>query len=180
MEHNFKPSPNSFKNTFCVFYEVDFDVISNLKVHYYSKAGSIYYYSSMGMYRVSNHWGRLANSKWRLEPMEPATTSKFKLGYATWDSFYPDNDFELLYYLQVNYDKEDVQYQHKNNANYDHKAVLRTSKDTTKRIKQARNILQLSSWASYFKTDINDLRKYIIEQLIYSDKTLDEIKRECT
>jgi hypothetical protein len=30
------------------------------------------------MYRVSNHWGRLANSKWRLEPMQTESGSKLK------------------------------------------------------------------------------------------------------
>lgn len=48
------------------------------------------------MYRLSNHWGRLANSKWRLEPLEPETISKTKLGYACWENFYPDNNLEEL------------------------------------------------------------------------------------
>ncbi len=179
MQNNFKPSPNSFKNTFCVFHETTLDAISNLKIQYSSKSGSTYYYTIKGMYRLSNHWGRLANSKWRLEPLEPETESKFKLGYATWDCFYPDNNTDLLYYLEVNFDKELVFYQHKNNPDYDKKAVLRTSLETRKRIKQIRNILQLSSWAAYFESDIYDLRKHITEQLIYSDKSLDEIKKEC-
>jgi hypothetical protein len=48
------------------------------------------------------------------------------------ESFYPDNDVDLLYYLEVNYDKRTVQYQHKNNSNFDKKAVLRTSSETNK------------------------------------------------
>jgi hypothetical protein len=66
MENIFRPSPNSFKNTFCVFHEVLPDQIENLKLQYDSKSGSKYFYSKEGMYRWSNHWGRLANSKWRL------------------------------------------------------------------------------------------------------------------
>lgn len=179
MEKTFLPSPKSFKNTFCVFQEVFIERIENMQLQYNSKSGSKYFYSKEGMYRLSNHWGRLANSKWRLQPLEPETISKFKLGFATWDSFYPDNSLDKLYYLEVDYKKNTVNYQHKNNPNYDSKALLRTSFETTKRIKQIRNIFGLTSWAKYFDyDDINELRKVIIEQLVYTNKTLDEIKRE--
>lgn len=178
MKPLFRPSPNSFKNTFCVFQEVLSDKIENLKIQYDSKSGSKYFYTEEGMYRFSNHWGRLANSKWRLEPMEPETDSKFKIGFAAWDEFYPDNAEEELYYLEANYKKKTVNYQHKKNPNYDSKALLRTSFETTKRIKQVRNLFNLTSWAKYFEyDDLDVLRKEIIEQLIYTNKTLDEIKR---
>jgi hypothetical protein len=179
MEKNFRPSPNAFKNTFCVFKEVLSDKIENLKIQYDSKSGSQYYYTEKGMYRMSNHWGRLANSKWRLEPLEPQTASKFKIGFAAWDSFYPDNSVDKLYYLEVNYVACTVNYQHKNNPNYDRKAILRTTFETRKKIKQIRNLLTLTSWAKYYDyVAIDDLRKTIIEQLIYTNKTLEEIKRE--
>jgi len=179
MEQLFRPSPNSFKNTFCVFQEVLPDKIENLKVQYDSKSGSKYFYTKEGMYRLSNHWGRLANSKWRLEPMEPETDTKFKIGFAAWDEFYPDNADDEIYYLEANYIKNTVNYQHKNNPKYDKKAILRTSFETTKKIKQIRNLFNLTSWAKYFEyDDLDVLRKEIIEQLIYTNKTLDEIKRE--
>jgi hypothetical protein len=131
------------------------------------------------MYRLSNHWGRLANSKWRLEPMEVESSSKYKLGFALWTHFYPDNATEKLYYLEANFEKKTVNYQHKNNPNYNQKAVLRTSFETTKRIKQVRNLLELTSWAKYFEyDDIDDLRMKIINGLIYTEKSLEEIKRE--
>jgi hypothetical protein len=179
MKTAFRPSPNSFKNTFCVFQEVLSDKIENLKVQYDSKSGSKYFYTEEGMYRLSNHWGRLANSKWRLEPMEPETISKTKLGFAAWNEFYPDNAEEELYYLEANYIKNTVNYQHKNNPNYDNKAILRTSFETTKKIKQIRNLFNLTSWAKYFEyDDLDKLRQKIINQLIFTNKTLDEIKRE--
>jgi hypothetical protein len=184
MEKSFRPSPKSFKNTFCVFKEVLPDAIKDLKIQYDSKSGSKYFYTQAGMYRWSNHWGRLANSKWRLEPLEQngietRNESKFKVGYASWESFYPDNAEEELYYLEVNYIKKIVNYQHKNNPNYDSKPVLRTSFETAKKIKQIRNLFTLTSWAKYYDyTDIEDLRKVIIEQLIYTNKALEEIKRE--
>lgn len=178
MKAIFRPSPNSFKNTFCVFGEVASVLIQNLPIQFESKSGSTYYYTESGMFRLSNHWGRLANSKWRLEPMEPETFSKIKLGFATWDSFYPDNNEEKLYYLEVDYVKNIVNYQHKNNSKYDNTAILRTTFETSKRIKQIRNILNLNSWAKYIDNeDIDDLRRIIINELIYTNKTLDEIKR---
>ena len=178
MEKSFRPNPNSFKNTFCVFQEIDVKVIEKMPIQFESKAGSRYYYSESGMYRLSNHWGRLANSKWRLEPMEPETTSKTKLGFASWNDFYPDNTEEELYYLEANYIKKTVNYQHKNNPNYDKKAILRTSFETTKKIKQIRNLFTLTSWAKYFEyEDLDVLRQEIINELIFTNKSLDEIKR---
>lgn len=179
MEKIFRPNPNSFKNTFCVFNEVSIAAVSGLKIQYDSKSGSKYYYTTTGMYRLSNHWGRLANSKWRLEPLEPETNSKIKLGYAAWENFYPDNAVEALYYLEANYQKKTVNYQHKNNPTYDKKAVLRTSFETAKRIKQIRNLFNLTSWAKYFDyDDIDLLRQKIITELIITNKTLEEIKKE--
>ncbi|MFV5685074.1 hypothetical protein ACM55I_06485 [Flavobacterium sp. GB2R13] len=179
MQKIFRPNPNSFKNTFCVFHEESLDSLKGLSVQYQSKSGSSYYYTTLGMYRLSNHWGRLANSKWRLEPLEPETESKIKLGFAFWANFYPDNAVEELYYLEANYVKKTVSYQHKNNPNYDNKAILRTSFETTKRIKQIRNLLTLTSWAKYFEyDDLDFLRQQIINELIFTNKSLDEIKRE--
>ena len=168
----------TFKNTFCIFTEVLKPAITR-KFDFESKSGSAYYFTSLGMYRRSNHWGRLANSKWRLEPLEPESESKTKWGFAEWTNFYPDNATDFLYYLEVDYSKGTVNYQHKNNPHYDNKAILRTSFETTKKIKQIRNLLNLSSWASYFDyDDINVLRQQIIDDLIYTDKSLETIKRE--
>jgi hypothetical protein len=178
MENSFSPNPNSFKNTFCVFQEIELKAIEKMPIQFESKAGSRYYYTESGMYRLSNHWGRLAHSKWRLEPMEPETTSKTKLGFASWNDFYPDNAEKELYYLEANYIKKTVNYQHKNNPNYDKKAILRTSFETTKKIKQIRNLFTLTSWAKYFEyQDLDVLRQKIINELIFTNKSLDEIKR---
>jgi hypothetical protein len=178
MAKQFQPSPKSFKNTFCVFHEVDKKNINGLKISYTSEAGSIYYYTEKGMYRLSNHWGRLANSKWRLIEQEiPEQESKIKLGFANWKDFFPDNNNDKLYYLEADFEKKTVHYQHKLNAAYDQKAMLRTSIETKKRIKQARNILTLSNWAKYSSKDIDFLRKAIVNELIYTNTSLEEIKR---
>lgn len=178
MQKNFKPHPNSFKNTFCIFNEVPSNAIKGLKKQFESKAGSSYYYTEAGMYRVSNHWGRLANSKWRLIACDPETDSKTKIGFAAWSEFHPDNAEDKLYYIEADFDKNLANYQHKNNLKYDKKAILRTSFETAKRLKQIRNLQQLTSWAKYFDEEIDFLREKIITELIYTEKTLDEIKRE--
>ncbi|WP_343614879.1 hypothetical protein [Flavobacterium sp.] len=179
MQKNYKPHPNSFKNTFCAFHEVLPDRVAGLKKQFESKAGSTYYYTEEGMYRVSNHWGRLANSKWRLIALEPETQSKIKIGFAKWEEFYPDNADEKLYYIDADFETNTANYQHKKNPDYDGKAILRTSFETTKRLKQVRNLQQLTSWAKHFDyDDIDDLRKQIINELIFTEKSLEEIKRE--
>lgn len=151
-----------------------------MKPNYESEAGSKYFYNKIGMYRFSNHWGRLANSKWRLIPLEITTDSKFKVGFAKYENFYPDNDVDAIYYLEYNSENETINYNHKNNPDFDGKAILRTTFETRKRIKHARNILTLSSWAKYYETDIDLLRIEIINELIFTDKTLDEIKSPLT
>ena len=111
MEKKFKVPAGFFKNTFCVFNEIQAPEIEQRKFDYESKSGSCYYFTKQGMYRLSNHWGRLANSKWRLEPLEIETISKFKWGFAPWTSFYPDNAEEELYFIQPNFYNNTVNYQ---------------------------------------------------------------------
>lgn len=179
MEKPFRPNPKSFKNTFCVFQEVTLESIEELQLQYQSKSGSCYYYSKNGMFRLSNHWGRLANSKWRLVPLDQESESKKKLGFASWNDFYPDNAVEEIYYIEADFESQTANYQHRNNPDFDKKAVLRTSFETRKRLKQIRNLFNLTSWASYFEfDDLNLLRKEIINELIYTNKSLDEIKRK--
>jgi hypothetical protein len=176
--NQYKPERNTIKKTFCVFVECDVNLVENLVEDYVSPSGSKYFYNNKGMYRLSNHWGRLANSKWRLIASIPESVNKRKLGFASWNDFYPDNDFENLYYIEVDFDKKVVTYQHKNNPNYNPELILRTSKETTKRIKQIRNLLELTNWAKYFEQhNIDELRKIIIDKLINTNKSLDEIKR---
>lgn len=179
MNDKFQVPSGYLKNTFCVFDEIITPNIELRKFDYESKSGSCYYFTKLGMYRLSNHWGRLANSKWRLNPLDTDTNLKFKWGFANWSSFYPDNAIDELYFIQPNYLNNTVNYQHKNSPEFDEKAILRTSFETTKKIKQIRNILTLTSWAKYFEyNDLQDLRKIIIQELVYTNKSLEEIKRE--
>jgi hypothetical protein len=179
MEEKFQLPAGFFKNTFCVFDEILPPNLDKKKFDFVSKSGSSYYFTKQGMFRFSNHWGRLANSKWRLVSSAIETDSKFKWGFAKWESFYPDNSIDKLYFIQPDFSKNSVNYQHKNSPIFDNKALLRTSFETAKKIKQIRNLLNLTSWASHLEYDnIDELRKKIILELVYTDKPLEEIKRE--
>jgi hypothetical protein len=82
----FRPSQNLSKIHFVFFQEMSLDTIDGLELHMIRQEASIiiqkWYVSGI------NHWGRLANSKWRLVPLEPETNSKIKLGFAPWSNFY--------------------------------------------------------------------------------------------
>lgn len=179
MEDKYQLPAGFFKSTFCVFEEILPPNLNKNHFDFISKSGSCYYFTKQGMFRYSNHWGRLANSKWRLVSNGMVTDSKHKWGFATWESFYPDNPNEKLYFIQPDFSNNSVNYQHRNSPEYDHKALLRTSIETRKKIKQIRNLLSLTSWASYFEYEnIDELRKKIILELVYTEKPLEEIKRE--
>jgi len=96
---------NFHSHTFCIFQEVGLEELQNLSLNYKSKSGSCYYFTKTGVYRLSNHWGRAANCKWRLiNDKDNINSNRTKLGYANWSDFYPDNDYEKLYFIKVDYD----------------------------------------------------------------------------
>ena len=169
---------NFHKHTFCIFKEVDAAAIKDLKLNYHSKSGSSYFIIDKGVYRYSNHWGRAANCKWRLIPNE-TTTERTKVGYANWSDFYPYNDIEKLYFIEVDYSSKTVYFNHFKNNSYTLDKLLRTSAETAKIIKQIRILFEETAWAKYLKANsIEALRKEIIKQLISTNRTLQEIKRD--
>lgn len=168
---------NFHRHTFCVFEEVTINTIENKKVDFKSKSGSSYFFTEEGVYRLSNHWGRAANCKWRLKSTS-SNLSRTKLGFANWNAFHSDNDIEKLYFITVDLESQIVNYQHKYSTEFNDTYVLRTATETTKIIKSIRDLLSNESWAKHFPNqDIKVLRKEIIEKLITSNQSLSEIKR---
>lgn len=169
---------NFHKHTFCIFKEVDLGTIKDLKLNYKSKSGSNYYFTESGVYRLSNHWSRVANCRWRLiNDNEKSRNQRTKLGFAKWTDFHSDNDYEKLYFIEITNTTE-VNYFHKNNENYSNQ-ILRTSIETTKLIKQIRTLLEETAWAKYLNNDsIETLRNEIIEKMITSNKSFQEIRRD--
>ena len=167
---------NFHKHTFCVFTEVEMSEMKDYTIGYQSKSGSSYYFTDLGVYRVSNHWGRAANCKWRLEN-KFQSSSRTKAGFALWTSFHSDNDSEKLYFIAVDYATEKVYYEHKNSASFSGNVLLRTASETTRTIKQIRNLFDNDAWANHFETeDSNALRKEIIQKMITTNETLSAIK----
>ena len=168
---------NFHNYTFCIFQEVGLEVLQDLSLNYKSKSGSCYYFTKTGVYRLSNHWGRAANCKWRLVNNN-VNGDRTKLGYANWSDFYPDNDYEKLYFVKVDYNTQTVQFYHKQSQENTTEKVLRTATDTTKLIKQIRTLLDETAWTKYLKDEnIAVLRKEIIEELINTNKTFQDIRK---
>ncbi len=179
---------NFHKHTFCVFKEVSLDAIQHLGIHYSSKSGSQYYFLEEGVYRISNHWGRAGNCRWKLDSssMQLATNSvenklkqiQHKVGYAKWTDFYPNNEQENLFYLVVNFETKSVDFYHKNNPNYDQKSICRNAAETAKQIKICREVLLEDNWSKHLNyNSLEELRKHIIHDLIYTNFTFIALKR---
>lgn len=169
---------NFHKHTFCEFIEVDVATIPNIEWHYKSKSGSGYCFTDDGVYRISNHWGRAANCRWRLISEIKNPNQKERIGYAKWTDFYPNNETENFFYVEVNFDSKEVTFQHKNNPKYNGKAVLRNASETAKVIQQIKEILDSDAWAKYLDyDDLEVLRKEIILKLIQTSNSFSEIKR---
>jgi hypothetical protein len=172
---------NFHKHTFCEFIEVDTVAIPNIEWHYKSKSGSGYCFTDEGVYRISNHWGRAANCRWRLisSSNSKINNSKNRVGYAKWTDFYPNNETENFFYVEVNFDTSEVNFQHKNNPKYDEKAVLRNASETAKVIRQIKEILESDTWAKYLDyDDLEVLRREIIWKLITTNTSLQTIKKD--
>jgi hypothetical protein len=170
-----------------VFKEVDSNAIQNLKINYSSKSGSSYYFTDEGLYRVSNHWGRAANCRWKLELISSQKSNKMdanlkqvqlKVGYAKWTDFYPNNEQENLFYVQVNFENKTVDFQHKNNPNYDEKSICRNASDTAKRIKICKEVLLEDNWFKYLiYNTLKELRHKVINELLTTNNSFIDIKR---
>lgn len=165
---------NFFKHTFCEFHQVDnFDFPEN--TNYKSKSESTYFYTEEGVYRKSNHWGRVANCRWKLIASNTYKNQNTVIGFAKWSDFAPINSTEKLFFIEVNFDEKSAKLQPKkeNSTNY-----LFTFSEAQKRIKQIQHLFKDDKWSNYFNLEITELQFKIISKFINSDKSLQEIKRE--
>ena len=170
---------NFHKYTFCEFIEIEPNKISKIKTSYKSKSGSEYCFTEEGVYRISNHWGRAANCRWRLISEIKNPKQKERIGFAKWTDFYPNNETEKIFYVEVNYDNKEVIFQHKNNPKYSGKAILRNASATAKVVRQIKEIFESDSWAKYLDyEDLEVTRRIIIQKLIQTNIPLNRIKME--
>ncbi len=169
---------NFFKNTYCIFKTVAIEIIKDKTPDYISRSGSQYFYTDEGVYRISSHWGRAATCKWRLQTEAANFRNGVKVGFAKWSSFYRDNDVEKLYFIQKREGANTYEYFHKEEPSYTPNHVVRTADETRKVLRQVKSITKETKWAKYIPhDDLDDLRAFLINGLITSNNTLQELKR---
>lgn len=166
-------STNFFKYTFCEFLQVD-DFIFPENINYKSKSNSFYFYTDKGVYRKSNHWGRVANCRWKIITNKNYKNQNEVIGFAKWNDFYPINSNEKLFFILVDFDNKTAKLQSKTEKFYQH---LFSYSDAKKRIKQIQHLLKNDKWTTYFDLEISELRYQIISKFINSDASLQEIKK---
>ncbi|MDG1811081.1 MAG: hypothetical protein P8H13_03970 [Polaribacter sp.] len=149
------------------------DFFNENQFHFKSKAGSQYFYTNDGVYRYSNHWGRVANCRWRLLSDKKVKSQNFYVGLAKWTSFCQLNETKKQFYISVDFDKKIVDFHHKNTYE---KAFLFYADTAQKKVKQIRKLFVDDKWAKHFEEDISVLRKKIIFDYINSDLSLQEVK----
>ncbi len=171
---------NFFNRTYCVFKGVPLREITRRKPNYRSESGSTYYYTKHGVYRLSNHWGRIAKCQWRLVSDIATDIDDLRLGFAEWEDFRENLDPEVdAYYIAVDFELKKVSYMHKDNPNYDQVAVLRSADATRKLIKQIKNLLDDHKWAKYYDyDDLDEFREEVVTRLINSTISLNELRKE--
>ena len=167
-------SSNFFKHTFCEFHQVDdFEFPKN--TNYKSKSESQYFYTKKGVYRKSNHWGRVANCRWKLNKKGNYKNQKTVIGFANWSDFYPINSNKKLFTIKVDFEKESVKIKSNNNLIQLHKFSFN---EALKREQKIKNLFKEKSWATYFNIEKEKVIKKVITEFITSDKSLQEIKNE--
>lgn len=165
---------NFHSQTFCVFTEQPLSALPKTPEDFKSKSGSRYYFTTNGVYRLSDHWGRAARCKWRLEAL-PQSSRGQRLGYANWTDFHPDNDWEKLYFIVYDAASGQVQFEHRDGGKHRDEA-LRTASETTARIRQIRQLLEKDAWLSYYEGNPSAIRESAIRQLIKTHLSFNEIR----
>ncbi len=170
---------NFHSHTFCIWKEVPWSSIQDLKINYTSKSGSQYIFTSEGLYRISNHWGRVANCHWRLIPILDFKNQNQTVAYAKWEDFYSNNDDSKLFYIKMDWEHQEVNFYHKDTIGDGPELVLRNAKDTAKTIRVIKEVLAETAWAKYLVyDDINVLRKVVVNELINTGKSFLEVKKQ--
>ncbi len=169
---------NFHNHTFCIWNEVDFVEIKELKINYKSKSGSSYIFTEIGVYRISNHWGRASNCRWRLNSSTNYKNQNTSVGFAKWIDFLPNDETSKLFFIKINFETNQVDFFHKNSSEYDGKTILRNANQTSKIIQNIKIVFNETAWSKHLQfNDLNFLRKEICLELINSEKKLIEIKR---
>ena len=168
---------NFHKHTFCLFQQVESVAVADLKLGYKSASGSAYYFTEIGVYRKSNHWGRAANCRWRLITNSNYKNQTESVGFAYWTDFYPNNETENLFFIAMDEAKNEVYFNHKNHPDYANQ-LLRNATDTTKRIKEIKAVLQSNLWSKHLVFDnFEDFKTKMLTELSNTNESFVNLKK---
>lgn len=88
LENSTITKDNFFTSTYSIFDQSDWKI--NRSPDYHSDSGSVYWFTEIGVYRKSNHWGKVASCKWYLQTKDRLidnVTNKRLLGFSPWNKF---------------------------------------------------------------------------------------------
>lgn len=166
---------NFFKNTFAIFTKVS-QPNGFVKPSYVSKHGSKYFFTNDGVYRYSNHWGRVGNCRWRLENIDYKQQTNY-WGFCAWQNFYNNEEGLPLYFIEKT-GENNYSYNHKNNS-ISTNIIFRSAADTSKILKKINELQTDNLWAKHLiYTDFNKLKLFFINELISTNKSFIKIKQE--
>lgn len=168
---------NFFKNTYCEFQQVDFD-FSNIE-KFESKSGSKYHYTEKGVYRYSNHWGRVANCRWKLFNTKSYKNQQWCVGFANWSDFFDLDSTEECFFIEINFSSEEITIQVEKDIKASMNFLFSINK-VLQRKKEIQQIFKNDKWLKYVAEDSYVVKKKVIGELISSDKSLQEIKTSYT
>jgi hypothetical protein len=170
---------NFHSHTFCVWQQVTTEEWVVHKEAFKSKSGSKYFFIPEGVFRMSNHWGRVANCRWRLTSEGSYKNQAIVVGFARWADFFPNDETARQFFIKVYFETNEVNYFHKYSALYSSDYTLRNASETSKTIKLIKEILTETQWANYLNySNIEQLRKEIVIELINTRQTFIEIKKK--
>lgn len=145
---------NFFRNTFCVFQEIYPCKIKKEDFKYHSKSGSLYFFTDEGVFRYSNHWGRVGNCRWRLIKNTTNEAEKYFYGFAKWDSFYENDEVKQLFFIDQN-EEHNYEVNHKNDVRYDQKWAVFSAQEAKKRLQTIALIQENQQWTQYLNIENN-------------------------
>lgn len=167
---------NFFKYTFCEFQEIDDFEFPNQN-YFKSKSESAYFYTEEGVYRKSNHWGKVANCRWKLISNKKYKNQQTVIGFAKWKDFYPINSDEKCFFIHVDFENKTATIHPKRDAKTNHLYHFLEAQEKSKKINA---LLKNDQWTNYFRQDKEELKKLVIHEFLQSAKSIQQIKREFT
>jgi hypothetical protein len=134
----------------------------------------MYFYTDEGVYRKSNHWGRVANCRWKIIANNTYKNQQIAIGFAKWTDFYPINLTEKIFFIAVDFEEKTAKLQPKRSESINYFFTFSVAQ---KKIKEITYLFQENAWAKYFAIEIDELRFKIISEYMRSEKSVQEIKR---